>query len=160
MPEFLPKPPKQAASPKPPRVPKPPKPKAEKQLGSKHHNARFTDAQIMEMRNLAASGMSYAAIGRKFGASDKLVWKNCSPKSDKWKHLPNPNTDATKRHLSGERHPKAVLTDEQVKEGHRLRELGVPYRKIAVMLGVPHTTVFGALSDKGKSWKNLQPQAA
>jgi len=140
---------------KPPREPKParaPKP----QIGSAHHNARFNDEQVMEMRALAAGGFSYSEIARQRNISSNLAWKLCSPKSTKWKHLENANTDTSSQVRKGESHPKAVLTAELVIEMRRLHYVeGQPIRQIAFKFGVSPSTTYQAVSRLGNAWRDL-----
>jgi hypothetical protein len=61
------------------------------------------------------------------------------------------------RHMSlkGESHPRAKLTEEQVKEIRLITHIGC--RKIAKIYGIDHTTV--CYIRKGKLWKHIKEES-
>lgn len=54
--------------------------------GERQHDAKLTAAAVVEARELRAEGMSWAAIGRRFGVSDVTITR--AIKRITWRHVP------------------------------------------------------------------------
>jgi hypothetical protein len=55
--------------------------------GEKHYDARLTEADVIEARDLYATGVhSCSALSRRFKVTPRAIWKAVTGKS--WKHLP------------------------------------------------------------------------
>lgn len=54
-------------------------------VGERHPHARLTDAKVRELRDLAAQGLSRAALGRQFGVSYHTIGRIVAGK--KWRHV-------------------------------------------------------------------------
>ena len=61
--------------------------RANPQRGTTHYNCRLTPDDVRAIRRLAADGVTYAEIGRKFGVT--YVHAVHIHKRIKWKHLPD-----------------------------------------------------------------------
>lgn len=53
--------------------------------GTTHHAARLTPTRVREIRHDRLAGMSYAALGRKYGINQSAAWKVCNGKL--WRHV-------------------------------------------------------------------------
>lgn len=55
--------------------------------GERHHGAKLTDEQVIEMRSLyAAGGIAFTALGQKFGVAE--VTARSAVRRETWQHLP------------------------------------------------------------------------
>lgn len=54
-------------------------------VGSLHHAAKLTEAKVLEIRELASSGIAVAVLASKFSVSPRNIRKILS--GDRWKHV-------------------------------------------------------------------------
>jgi len=60
-----------------------------RQRGSKCHQATLTERDVVKIRKLRATvGLTFQAIGDKYGMSRSRVWEICHGRS--WRHVPRP----------------------------------------------------------------------
>lgn len=109
-------------------------------VGAGHHNARFIEADVLEMRRLRAEGMPLREIAERFGTSLSTVSGIAHRKG--WAHVAS-NEDggwtAATVQLSvarGERGGQSKLTESDVREIRRLHGEGMLQRDIAAQYGV------------------------
>lgn len=57
-------------------------------VGSARHNSRFTEAEVLQMRQMAHGGQLYATIARRFDVNPRMVRKICI--GEAWKHVGGP----------------------------------------------------------------------
>lgn len=84
------------------------------QKGMAHGGCKLTDADVIEIRNLAVV-CHHKEVANRYGISRSMVGKIVSGKG--WSHLGGPITPRAK---SGNNHPKASLTWEIVREIRRI----------------------------------------
>lgn len=59
-----------------------------------------------------------------------------------------------RRHVFGEKSPRAKLTDSSVRLARELRKAGVGLRKLARYFGVAHPVLYNAIT--GKKWSHVK----
>lgn len=125
--------------------------------GTAHPQAELTDEQVFAMRQLAASGESYAEIARQFNVSYKQARSSCTARDNgRWRHLENVNTDTSHRARKGTSHYKAVLNPDLVMQMRRLHYVdGKSIRAVAAQFGHSPSTTYQAVSRLGNAWRDL-----
>lgn len=117
--------------------------------GVDHPRAKLTEADVVEMRSLRASGSTLASLAARFGVPVSAVSNTCTGKT--WKHLPGfPGLSGP---AAGEKVGTAKLTDDKVIEMRRLHSLGSTYVELGGMFGVDKMQAWRACT--GRSWKHL-----
>lgn len=91
--------------------------------GEKNYRAMFTDAQVVEIRELWDSGAKYKDIARRFGCKKEPIKRIC--RNDGWTHLPPAKRkfQFTKAIPESEM-PKVI---ERLKAGERQRDVAKDY---------------------------------
>jgi hypothetical protein len=124
--------------------------------GSKNGRAKLSDADVINLRELYATGdYSTVELSARFGLSSTATEHVIS--GENWRHLPVQRLDREarmKRQARGERCGGSKLTDEQVLEMRRLYKLGdYSYSKLGKQFGVSAANTFNII--KGKYWRHL-----
>lgn len=114
-------------------------------LGERHPNSKFTDAQIVEMRN---SDLSFMEVVRTYGGSEAAVHNILTGKT--WKHVGGRIRE--KMNARGSAVGAAKLTEELVREIKRSDETTA---KLAKRLNVSWHTINDVR--KGKYWGHVAP---
>ncbi len=118
--------------------------------------AKLHDNQVIEVFRLRKAGWTHDAIAEKFSIGRLLVTKVLSRK--RYAHVAVDEADLPKRavgrHVMGEKHYRAKLTEQVVREIRTLRASGWTQRKIAEKIGVGQETVQGVLA--GRNWAHVE----
>lgn len=107
-------------------------------VGSRHHNAKLTEARVVEARAAVGSGESVAAVARRLGVSANTL--SAAVDGRQWRHVraPVPDMSALER---GERHHGAKLNADAVREIRRARAAGETFRVLAQRFRVSEPTI-------------------
>lgn len=113
--------------------------------------SKLTEADVLKARKMyRAGGISCAALALMFGV--KVPTMNSAVRGRTWSHLPGAVTE----HLAvqrGERHRRARLTTDQVREIRRRRGDGDTYSVLAVVFGVHIQTVAAII--QRRTWRHI-----
>jgi len=64
------------------------------------------------------------------------------------------------QHLTGERHPRALLSESQVLEARALKRTGLSAKEVRSRLGLPTTVSATYAAISGRSWKHLSDHSS
>lgn len=136
--------------------------KATTNRGEQVHLAKLTEAQVIEMRALFTTGdYTFDDLGERFGVANTAAMS--AIRGATWSHLPGAipgpggkakgDRNASRLHPDrlkrGQNHPRAVVTDQQVRE-MRAEYTGVfgQLTALAKKYSLPRTTVWGIVNRK------------
>jgi len=71
--------------------------------------AKFTEAQVLEMRSLYADGMSQRALAKRFGTHESVIWAITSRRT--WKHVGGPYRRKGRGAVPDGSEPPVALSD-------------------------------------------------
>jgi hypothetical protein len=122
--------------------------KGRQSKGEAHGIARLTDPEIEEIRRRVAAGEARGSVGRAFGISGRTVGLIVEGKA--WAHVGGPLSGPAD--MSGERNPKAVLSDADAEEiRSEYAAGGTSYLRLARKYGVARNTIGRIV--KGETYK-------
>lgn len=123
--------------------------KARHARGDGHGRGRLTSADVIRIRELAASGeVSDADLATQFGIRQQQISKIVT--GARWRHLPGAISNRPKPAARGERNCKAKLSREQVAEIRAIcRERTLAPKEIAAKYGISKATVWRVGSGNG-----------
>lgn len=116
--------------------------------GGKHGNAKFTDDQVLTIREAFASGVGMEELARQWGVTPTTIARMIS--GEGWTHLPNVGAERY-RTMDRPRAPK--LTADLVREIRSLADRGMKQRVIAEQFGLNVRTVNGIV--RRENWKDV-----
>jgi hypothetical protein len=112
--------------------------------GKDHPSSLLSDDAIIQILDLRLQGMTYAAIGRRFGITATCAYDICANRS--WRHIDRAGREPEKL-LQGVRrglsHPCSRITQEMRKQMQAMRADGQTYSQIATTFKV----------SKASAWK-------
>lgn len=123
--------------------------------GEQHPLAKLTWEKVDRIRELHKSGLSYRKLGKMFDVSNRTTRDICLYMT--WvrpgeKRVPygQPNGNRT-----GERHPKARMTEEKVREARKRFAMGEckSVRALAFEFGVTRNAMVDIID--GRTWKGV-----
>ena len=120
-------------------------------LGANHFNAKYSDEEVMQIRQLWASGISQAKIGGIFNTTQACITDITRGKT--WTHLPvilRPES-VNQQIGKGENHSRAKLTAEQVKAIRLRHSQGEKACSLAREFDMYSSTISGIINLK--YWK-------
>lgn len=116
--------------------------------GEGSSRAKLTESDVLEIREMAASGRKTKEMADKFGVSYFMI--GAIAKGDFWKHVGGPLTVLK---LAGSRIGQSKLTESQVVEIRRLVANGLSKSAAARRFGVSKATIIRAV--RFESWKHI-----
>lgn len=111
--------------------------------------ARFTDGDIIDIRESFAAGENQTSIARRFGTAPAVISKIV--RGEAWGHVGGPILPLG--HAKGERHPFAKLTADDVREARERAASGETVRDLALRFGVNPATMRDAVT--GRTWVHV-----
>lgn len=108
--------------------------------GQKHHRAKLTRAQVLEIRKRAATGRELQAdLAAEFGVQSDMISAICCGRS--WKHLPGAGVGIGRANKPRIMRASAKLTDGEVEELVREVEGGLSFKEASEKYGVVPSTI-------------------
>lgn len=126
--------------------------------GEQHSSAILTDNEVRQIWDALQAGELGRHIGRRMG----INFKNISAIKQRkcWKHLAPPETDALRETLAingyrkGEEHPRAKLTEDDVRTIRIMLHAGATMTSVGQYFHVARATVSSI--KRGKNWSHVQ----
>ena len=120
--------------------------------GERHHRAKLTEADVRDIRRrYAAGGVTLDELAAEFGVGMANIYMITSRRS--WKHVDDQVTPVA--HDRGERHPRAKLTEADVRAIRvRYAAGGVTQKRLADEFGVTESNI--KLIIDRKSWNHVE----
>jgi HNH endonuclease len=119
--------------------------------GERQWNSKLTTDNILQMRDMVASGQRLHAVGRIFGVTKNTVQRIVSGRQ--WSHVGGARSGSLKSRNIGGAHGRAKLNEAQVIEIRAAVAKGESMTDVAGRFGVSRTTVSGIISRK--EWRHI-----
>lgn len=116
--------------------------------GEESNRAKLTEADVLEIRAMAASGSRTKEMTDRFGISYNMI--GAIARGDFWKHIGGPLTTLK---LAGSRIGQSKLTEDQVVEIRRMVANGMSRGAVSRLFGVSRATIIRAVNLQ--SWKHI-----